>query len=90
MTSLDLLRNDCVNSLDREPENATEKELGYSIAMRHIIKLIDDKYSQIHKQEIVDAHRAAYGSNGKTPNMIALVKIFDKQAVEYYTEKFKK
>jgi len=80
MTSLDLLRNDCVNSLNREPEDATEKELGYSVAMRHIIKLIDDKYSQMHKHEIVEAFK-----HGELPCLFVNL-----NAEEYYQETFKK
>ena len=41
-----------------------------------------------HREEIITAHRSAYGRPGKTTNMIALGKIFDKQAEQYYDETF--
>jgi len=47
-----------------------------------------DKAKEMEKQQIIDAHRSAYGKDGKTPNMIALGKIFDKQAEQYYNETY--
>jgi hypothetical protein len=53
--SIQQLKEECVNSLNKEPKDATEREIGYSQALRHIIKLIDEKYSQMHELEIVCA-----------------------------------
>ena len=49
-----------------------------------------EKAEEMHKTEIILAYRSVYGKNGKTPNMIALGKIFDKQAEQYYNETYKK
>jgi len=51
MKSIDLLRHKCQVSIEKEPLDATDMEKGYSIAMVHIITLIDDVYSGMYKKE---------------------------------------
>jgi hypothetical protein len=36
-TAVEWLKKKCENSLDREPEDPNEKEIGYSMALKHII-----------------------------------------------------
>jgi hypothetical protein len=57
---------------------------------RELDKFDLEQAQAMHKTEIILAYRSVYGKNGKTPNMIALGKIFDKQAEEYYNETYKK
>ena len=44
------LKQRCIDSLNAEPKDPSEREIGYSIAMRHIIELL----AQLPKQEISD------------------------------------
>ena len=57
---------------------------------RELDKFDLEQAQAMHEKEIILAYRSVYGKNGKTPNMIALAKIFDKQAEEYYNETYKK
>ncbi len=44
MTNIEKLREECVNTLKKIPDNASEREIGYTIAIIHLIKIIDEKY----------------------------------------------
>jgi hypothetical protein len=45
-TNLSKLKKNCQRSIDNEPKDATEKEKGYTIALQHVIKIIDDQLSK--------------------------------------------
>jgi hypothetical protein len=78
-TSLTILRSICQNSIDNEPKDATEKEQGYTIAMQHIIRLIDDTYLNLEKKQIITALEEGikYGND-------ILPQSFDHPAQRYY------
>ena len=46
-TILETLKNICLNCLANEPSDPTEREIGYSEAMEHIIKIIDDNTTNL-------------------------------------------
>jgi hypothetical protein len=46
-TILETLKNICLNCLANEPSDPTEREIGYSAAMEHIIKIIDDNTTNL-------------------------------------------
>jgi hypothetical protein len=46
-TILETLKNICLNCLANEPLDPTEREIGYSAAMEHIIKIIDDNTTNL-------------------------------------------
>jgi len=46
-TILEKLKNICLNCLANEPSDPTEREIGYSAAMEHIIKIIDDNTTNL-------------------------------------------
>ena len=46
-TILETLKNICLNCLANEPSDPTEREIGYSAAMKHIIKIIDDNTTNL-------------------------------------------
>jgi hypothetical protein len=48
------LRDECINTLKKIPNNASEREIGYTIAIIHLIKIIDEKYSKLLIPEISD------------------------------------
>ena len=62
----------------------------YGDKVINVVSVQVEQAKEMEKQQIIDAHRSAYGKDGKTPNMMALGKIFDKQAEQYYNETFKK
>ncbi len=41
-TAIEYLISKCKNSLDKEPLNATEQEIGYSKALNHMILLLEE------------------------------------------------
>jgi|LakMenE01Jun11ns_1017448.scaffolds.fasta_scaffold9262185_3 hypothetical protein len=45
--TLEMLKNICRNCLANEPSDPTEREIGYSAAMEHIIKIIDDNTTNL-------------------------------------------
>jgi hypothetical protein len=53
-TAVDWLKKKCQDSLDREPDDANEKEIGYSMALNHIITLIDLEAKQMEKDQTLD------------------------------------
>lgn len=53
-TAVDWLKKKCQDSLDREPEDANEKEIGYSMALKHIITLIDLEAKQMEKEQMFE------------------------------------
>ncbi len=50
-TAVEWLKKKCQDSLDREPDDANEKEIGYSMALKHIITLIDTEAIQMDKEQ---------------------------------------
>jgi hypothetical protein len=50
-TAVEWLKKKCENSLDREPDDPSEKEIGYSMALKHIITLIDTEAIQMEKEQ---------------------------------------
>jgi hypothetical protein len=54
-TAIDSLIKRCNDSLEKEPNNCTEQEIGYSKALRHIIILLEEA-KIIEKGQIMDAY----------------------------------
>jgi hypothetical protein len=52
--SVKQLRDECINTLKKIPDNASEREIGYTIAIIHLVKIIDEKYSNLLIPEISD------------------------------------
>jgi hypothetical protein len=52
--SIRQLREDCIDTLKKIPDNVSEREIGYTIAIIHLIKIIDEKYSKLLIHEILD------------------------------------
>ena len=53
-TILETLKNICLNCLANEPSDPTEREIGYSAAMEHIVKIIDKQTNKVEKQTAVE------------------------------------
>ena len=53
------LKQRCIDSLNAEPKDPSEREIGYSIAMKHIIELL----AQLPQQEISDEEIEDAGAN---------------------------
>jgi hypothetical protein len=53
-TILETLKNICLNCLANEPSDPTEREIGYSAAMEHIVQIIDKQTNKIEKQTAVE------------------------------------
>jgi hypothetical protein len=49
-TILETLKNICLNCLANEPSDPTEREIGYSAAMEHIVQIIDKQTNKVEKQ----------------------------------------
>jgi hypothetical protein len=52
--SVKQLREECINTLKKIPDNASEREIGYTIAIIHLVKIIDEKYSNLLIPEMSD------------------------------------
>lgn len=63
-TAVDWLKAKCEDSLNREPNNPSEKEKGYSIALKHFIALIDNEVKSMEKEQIKDAFDYGIGLDG--------------------------
>jgi hypothetical protein len=61
--SINELKNICQSVIDNTPSDATEKEIGYTKAMEHIIKIIDGKPHKYLQQEISDTEIEFAGTN---------------------------
>ncbi len=44
------MKNFCLNCLANEPSDPTEREIGYSAAMEHIVQIIDKQTNKVEKQ----------------------------------------
>jgi len=81
-TAVEWLKKKCEDSLNKEPDNPSEREIGYSIALKHFITLIENKAKQVEKEQITDAH------------LIGLITSMEmeatKQAEQYYNENYGK
>jgi len=53
-TILETLKNICLNCLENEPSDPTEREIGYSAAMEHIVQIIDKQTNKVEKQTPVE------------------------------------
>jgi restriction endonuclease Mrr len=53
-TILETLKNICLNCLANEPSDPTEREIGYSAAMEHIVQIIDKQTNKVEKQTAVE------------------------------------
>jgi hypothetical protein len=53
-TILEKLKNICLNCLANEPSDPTEREIGYSAAMEHIVQIIDKQTNKVEKQTAVE------------------------------------
>jgi hypothetical protein len=49
-TILETLKNICLNCLANEPSDPTEREIGYSAAMEHIVQIIDKQTNKVEKE----------------------------------------
>ena len=47
--TLEMLKNICRNCLENEPSDPTEREIGYSAAMEHIVQIIDKQTNKVEK-----------------------------------------
>lgn len=52
--TLEMLKNICRNCLENEPSDPTEREIGYSAAMEHIVQIIDKQTNKIEKQTALE------------------------------------
>jgi len=52
--TLEMLKNICRNCLENEPSDPTEREIGYSAAMEHIVQIIDKQTNKVEKQTAVE------------------------------------
>lgn len=59
-TALEWLKEKLIDSLEREPNSPTNKELGYSKALKDVIILIENEGFKIEKQQKKDAYLMAY------------------------------
>jgi putative sterol carrier protein len=84
MTAIEWLKKKCEDSLNKEPDNPSEREIGYSIALKHFITLIENKAKQMEKEQIKDAY---VGNNDDEFGL--LIKIKD-MAEQYYNETYGK
>lgn len=77
-TVLDRLLSKCKDSLNREPIDATQQEIGYSKALNHIIVLLEE-FKQMEKEQIIDAFIDGEHQQG-----------FELEAEQYYNETYGK
>ena len=60
-TAIEWVKNKCEDSLAKEPFDASEREKGYSIALKHIVTLIKEQAKQMEKEQIINAFYAGIG-----------------------------
>jgi hypothetical protein len=77
-TAVEWLKERCIDSLNKEPENPTEQEIGYSKALRHIIQLIDEQAKSMDKEQKKDAYLQGSFDDGPDVN----------KAEQYYNETY--
>ncbi len=58
-TAVDLLIKRCNDSLEKEPIDCTQQEVGYSKALVHFIILLKEA-KQMEKEQIIDAYNYGY------------------------------
>jgi hypothetical protein len=66
--SINELKNICQSVIDNTPSDATEKEIGYTKAMEHIIKIIGGEPHKYSQQEISDEEIEIAAANLANPN----------------------
>ena len=80
------LKQRCIDSLNAEPKDPSERELGYSIAMRHIIELLGTiSQTEISDEEIEKASKYIQTTN---PDLWTF-KIAWKAGAKWYREQLK-
>jgi len=90
-TAIDSLIKRFNDSLDKEPINPTQQEIGYSKALVHFIILLKEA-KQMEKEQIINAidagHRSTYSicEEGCAANMFGLR--MDESAEQYYNETY--
>jgi hypothetical protein len=96
--SIKQLRDECINTLKKIPDNASEREIGYTIAIIHLIKIIDEKYSKLLISETSDDEEIEatikYSKN-ICNNDVSLNKYFEifdafTSGIKWHKEKIKK
>jgi hypothetical protein len=53
-TALNWLKKKCEDSLNKEPDNPSEREIGYSIALKHFITLIENEAKAMEKEQMIE------------------------------------
>jgi arsenate reductase-like glutaredoxin family protein len=53
-TSIEILKNECINSINKEPKDASEKEIGYTLALKHVVQFIEKMPSDKIVQQVID------------------------------------
>jgi hypothetical protein len=87
--SVKQLREECINTLKKIPDNASEREIGYTIAIIHLIKIIDEKYSKLLIPEISDEQIFNAAKESRLEDLITSVGSFELGA-QWYREQMKK
>lgn len=54
-TALSVLYNRCKWSIDIEPKDPTEREIGYSICLQHMMRIMDKSLFDLERDQIVNA-----------------------------------
>jgi hypothetical protein len=54
-TAIKILYTKCELSLNKEPKDPTEREIGYSICLEHMIRIMNDELFDLERDQIVDA-----------------------------------
>ena len=60
-TAVEWLKKKCEDSLNKEPDDPSEREIGYSIALKHFITLIENKAKAMELEQIEEAYNTTYG-----------------------------
>jgi hypothetical protein len=87
--SVKQLREECINTLKKIPDNASEREIGYTIAIIHLIKIIDEKYSKLLIPEMSDEQIFNAAKESRLEDLITSVGSFELGA-QWYREQIKK
>ena len=86
--SVKQLREECINTLKKIPDNASEREIGYTIAIIHLIKIIDEKYSKLLIPEMSDEQIFNAAKESRIEDLITSISSFQFGA-EWYREQLK-
>jgi hypothetical protein len=81
-SALDLLMKRCLEALAKEPVDATEKEKGYSVALRHIISILEDQYKQIEQDQMANQYKKGF-DEGTELLYKEVRRIYDKNKILY-------